>query len=98
MIIQPPFFSLLLLKDDDEMRDSATARNNSYSLKSALYPCQDQYILFKKQNAEFMINSSLYLGYNRLTKPKKTVFRLNHLLRHRSFFLYSKFWINYLSQ
>ena len=43
-ITRPPSISPLLPEDDDEMEESVTARDNSYSLRGALYPSQDQYV------------------------------------------------------
>lgn len=34
----------VFLEDDNKMKDSATIRNNSYSLKNVLFPGQDQKI------------------------------------------------------
>lgn len=48
--MRPPFFFTLFLKDNNKMRDNAIIKSNEYGLKSILYSCQDQYILFKKQD------------------------------------------------
>ena len=49
-ITRPPSLFPPLSEDDDEMGDSATARGDSYGLRGALYPGQDQHIQFEKQD------------------------------------------------
>lgn len=48
--IQRPSFSLPLPKDDDEMENSAAARDDSHGLSGALYPGQDKHIQLEEQD------------------------------------------------
>lgn len=45
-----PSLSLLFSKNNNEIRDGTIAKNNTYDLRSALYPGQNQHIYFEKQD------------------------------------------------